>query len=124
MYKTFKDMPVWINTIELINKIYDITNKFPGHEAYVLSSQLRRASISISGNIAESFGRYHSLDKVNFLYYARGSLCETENYLLIANKQGYLSDECYSKLVTDISKIHFELNSLIKALRIKILNKP
>ncbi|NLT96375.1 MAG: four helix bundle protein [Clostridia bacterium] len=77
MYKSFEDMPVWQKAFDLANKIYDLTEKFPKTEAYSLCEQLKRSAVSISANIAESFGRQHSADKINFYYFARGSLLET-----------------------------------------------
>jgi four helix bundle protein len=119
MYKSFEDMPVWQEAFSLADTIYDLVESFPKTELYSLTDQLKRASLSISANIAESFGRQHTLEKINFYYYARGSLSETKNHLLFALKRDFISMEEYSKLEQKINSIYLNLNSIIKSLRIK-----
>jgi len=66
-YKSFTDLPIWIISVSLIEQIYKITENFPKSEFYNLTNQLRRSSVSVAGNIAESWGRYFYADKVRFL---------------------------------------------------------
>jgi four helix bundle protein len=73
MYNTFEDMTVWKKGIDLADKIFRLTEDLPKKEDYGLSSQIRRSALSVSGNIAEGFGRKHTKDKLNFYYDARGS---------------------------------------------------
>jgi four helix bundle protein len=117
MYKSFEEMPVWQEAFQLANCIYDLIEKFPKTEMYALSDQLRRASVSISSNIAESYGRYHILDTINFYYHSRGSLCETKSHLLFALERKYISNEEYKVLSETIEKTYNDINSIIKSLR-------
>ena len=116
--KSFEDMPIWKNAFDLADKIYDIAEGFPRTELHSLTSQIKRAGISVSGNIAESYGRYHILEKIQFFYYARGSLCEVKSYLLFALKRGYVKEDVFSHIEEDISMIHKELNTIIKSLKL------
>ena len=90
MYKSFKEMPVWQEAMAIAEEVFRLTKDFPKKEDYGLTSQLRRAPLSISANIAEGFGRNHALDKMKFYHYARGSAMETENHLEYAKRVGYL----------------------------------
>lgn len=117
MYKSFEDMPVWQDSFNLADEIYDTIENFPKTEIYALSDQLRRSSVSVSANIAEAFGRYHKYDKVKFYYYARGSLTETKSLLLFALKRQYIQQEQYDYLKTKINDITLKLNLVIKTLK-------
>lgn len=66
VYKGFNEMPVWKHAMELAVRIHETTQAFPKKEDYGVTSQLRRAALSVSANIAEAFGRYHHADKLNF----------------------------------------------------------
>ena len=79
----FKKIFVWQKAFELSKEIYNMTSKFPKEEIYGLTSQIRRASVSISSNIAEGSGRKTKKDFCGFLYYAYGSTKELESQLLI-----------------------------------------
>jgi len=75
-YLDFTEMPVWQRANTVVEQVYSICSKLPRSEEYALSSQLKRAALSITANIAEAFGRNHSKDKINFYFYARGSAFE------------------------------------------------
>ena len=75
--------------------------------------------MSISGNIAEAFGRFHYLDKNNFYLNARGSLEETRNYLVISQDLGYTTAEAFQTIMDSIDGISEELNTLVKTLRMR-----
>ena len=96
--KNFTDVIAWQSAYKLAIAIYRITENFPAHEQYGLTSQIRRAAVSISSNIAEGFGRSGSKEKDQFYGIARGSLVEVQNQLLIAKGVGYLSDVHYKQL--------------------------
>ena len=81
------DLEVYRLSEELVIEIYELTKKFPGTELYGLSSQLRRAAVSIPVNIAEGFGRYHYKDRLRFLFNSRGSLVEVKSLLHICTKK-------------------------------------
>jgi four helix bundle protein len=117
MYKSFREMPVWIESINLADQVYNIIDTFPKEEQYALSDQLRRSSVSVSANIAESFGRHHTLDKIKFYYNSRGSLCETESLLYFALKRSYISTDDFNKVKKLSDKILLDINLIIKSLR-------
>jgi len=75
-----------------------LTQHLPKKGDYGLTSQLRRSALSISGNIAEGFGRKHIKDKLQFYYASRGSLTETKSHLIYGRRVGYFSDASYEKL--------------------------
>lgn len=104
----------------LAEKIYVMTEPLPRKEDYGLTSQIRRSALSVPGNIAEGFGRKHTKDKLNFYYASRGSLAETKNHLIYAERVGYFSRDSCKNLVLAIEEVWKELNSLIASLTRKI----
>ena len=90
---SFRDLRVWQDAMNLTTNIYKVTSRFPRHELYGLSQQIRRAAVSVPSNIAEGKGRYSDRDFVRFLLVARGSLLELETQVIIAQKLGYVSQE-------------------------------
>ena len=119
-YNSFEEMVVWQKAMDLAVRIFKLTEKLPRKEDYGLTSQIRRAALSVPGNIAEGFGRKHTEDKLNFYYDSRGSLAETKNHLIYGKKVDYFTQtECgdLMKLTDDIWK---ELNMLISSLHKKI----
>jgi four helix bundle protein len=91
--RNYRDLLVWQQAMRLAHLAYDCTNLFPSMERYVLLPQVRRAALSVPGNIAEGRGRAHTGDFLNFLSMSRGSLCELETYLIFANERLYLTDD-------------------------------
>ncbi len=77
--KDFKDLVIWKESHKLVLMIYEITRTFSKEEVFGLISQMRRASVSITSNIAEGFGRQGVKEKVQFYYMSRGSLVELKN---------------------------------------------
>jgi four helix bundle protein len=116
-YNSFEDMPVWQKSMDLSIKIFNVTECLPRKEDYGLTSQIRNSGLSVSGNIAEGFGRKHTKDKLNFYYNARGSLAETKSHLIYGHKVGYFGKGDFENLSKLIDEIWMELNSLIKSLR-------
>ncbi|MDD2901355.1 MAG: four helix bundle protein [Syntrophales bacterium] len=115
--RTFRDLRVWKLSIDLVKEIYRLTNRFPNSESYALTSQIRRAAVSIPSNIAEGQGRNSSREFKQFLSIAVGSLAELETQLIIANEINYLiSDELDPLLITldDIRKMIKSLASSLK----------
>lgn len=112
MYKySFEDLDVWILASELAVDIYKTTENFPKSELFGLTSQLRRASISVSSNIAEGSGRSTQNDKAHFSVIAYGSLMEVQSQLLISEKLNLVSQEDSKKLRRSINRTSFLLNS-------------
>ena len=89
MVASYKDLNVWQRSIQLSLSIYRLTSTFPAEERYGLSSQLRRAAISVPSNIAEGYGRGTRKEYKQFLAIARGSTLEVQTQMIIANELGY-----------------------------------
>lgn len=89
MANSFKDLVVWQKSVELSLAIYKLTAKFPSSEQFGLTNQLRRASVSVASNIAEGFGKATKGENLQALGHARGSNCEVETQLVIADKLGF-----------------------------------
>ena len=88
--KSHRDLDVWNLSVEFVTEIYDLSRRFPEDEKFGLTSQIRRAAVSISSNIAEGAARGSRKEFMRFLYIALGSLAEIETQLLIATNLGYL----------------------------------
>ncbi|MDD5457705.1 MAG: four helix bundle protein [Candidatus Margulisbacteria bacterium] len=112
---SFEDLRVWQESRLLNKKIYQLTQKFPDEERFGLINQLRRASVSISLNIAEGKGRYSKKEFAQFLYYARGSLFEVVSAVQVAEDMGYVTE--VSDVYHNLHSIKAMLNALIKSLK-------
>jgi four helix bundle protein len=123
-FTSFTEMPLWQKAHRLALDIYGLSASFPKEELYGLTSQMRRSALSVSGNIAEAFGRFHYLDKNNFYFNARGSLEETRNYLIVSQDLGYTTPDAFRTVMGNIDGISEELNTLVKSLRIRTQRKP
>ena len=117
--KTHKDLEVYKNSIDFVTRVYAITKTFPKEEGYGLTSQLRRAAISIPSNIAEGAARGHDKEFIHFLYIAHGSLAEIETQLIIARNLNYLSLSELEPLNEKMIIIRSQLSGLIKHLKSK-----
>jgi four helix bundle protein len=116
-FASFRDMPVWQSAMVVAEQVFAITDKLPRKEDYGFTAQVRRAALSISANIAEAFGRSHTLDKVNFHFMARGSLTETQSHLEYGKRVGYLAASDAAALSDRLDQVHTELNRVISSLR-------
>ena len=114
--KSFKKLTVWQKAYKFVLNIYKQTEKFPPSELYGLSSQIRRASVSILANIAEGSERQHKKEFVQFLSIARGSLAEVETYLMLAKDLGYFKEEDFTELEEQRKEIGKLLRGLYKSL--------
>ena len=112
---SFERLEVWKESIELVKMIYDVTKNFPISEKYGLTSQLRRATVSISSNLAEGSSRMSNKDKAHFTTLSFSSAMEVLNQIIIAKDLEYISEENYSEIRKNISKITNMLNSLRKS---------
>lgn len=117
MLKNYRDLKVWQKAYRLCLEIYKLTKTFPKEVTYGLSSQIRRAAVSIPSNIAEGYGRKTTPEYVQSLYIAYGSICELETQLLLSGDLGYINSEEMGKVQQDISEIERMLKALIKSLR-------
>ncbi len=98
--KTFTDLHTWQEAHKLVVLVYKITKRFPKDEIFGLISQMRRAVISVTSNIAEGFGRQGYKEKIQFYYLAQGSLTELKNQILAARDIGYLDTEDFTVLMS------------------------
>ncbi len=114
---SYRDLELYKTSLDLVERIYKDTSSFPKHELFGLSSQLRRAAVSIPSNVAEGSGRNNRKEFIQFLYIANGSLSELETQLDIALRLGYLSD--ISAHIENIKYIRKLLLGLVKYLQAK-----
>ena len=122
MLKNYKDLKVWQRSYHLCLDIYRTTKGFPIEERYGLTSQIRRAALSVPSNIAEGYGRKTTQDYIRSLYIAYGSNCELETQVLLSGDLGYLKVEEFNKLQADIGEVERMLKALITSLENKHLN--
>ena len=103
--KRFEDLMVWQKAHQFVLLVYPLTKTFPKEETYGLSSQFRRAAVSIAANIAEGFRKHGSADKLRFMNIAQGSLSECRYYLILARDLGYGDVNHLYVLLTETSKL-------------------
>ncbi len=116
MYKSFREMPVWQNSLALSDIAFEMTTFLPKSEDYGLTSQIRRSSNSVTGNIAEAFGRKTKKDKSHFYIISRGSAFETQSHLLYGNKVGYFKKNKTEQLFEKYADLIHEINKILKSL--------
>ncbi len=110
--KSYKELLIWQKGIRIVVQVYKLTQSFPKEEIYALTSQLKRASVSIPSNIAEGFGRQTDKSFNHFLNISRGSLNEIETQLIIAKELGFIQDE---NLLNDLLLTIEEESKMINA---------
>jgi len=118
--KSFEELTIWKEAREFTNRIYALTKKFPKEELYGLTSQIRRASVSIMSNIAEGFNRRSTKEFINFLIIARASTFEVQNDLYIALDLNYINKEDFQVGYNHAQKIAMSINKLITYLKSQI----
>ena len=111
-YNDFTDMPVWQRALEVGEDVFRMTSDLPKSEDYGLTSQLRRASVSISANIAEAFGRSGNKDKAKFYDYARGSAFETNSLLLYGLRVGYFKEVEVNNMIEKSKMVIHDINKV------------
>jgi four helix bundle protein len=121
--KSYQDLIAWQEAISLVTEVYTITSQFPGHEIYGLTSQLRRASVSIPSNIAEGHGRATPGEFNQFLCQARGSLCEVQTQVVIAQRLAYITQDQEELFLAKTNELGRILSGLITSIQRKKL-KP
>jgi len=113
----FKSLMVWQKSVSLVTEIYLLTENYPKNEVFGLTSQIRRASVSIPSNISEGHSRRSSSDYIQFLKIARGSLAELETQILISKNLNFISENQYVEFETKSIEIAKMLNSLITSIQ-------
>ena len=115
--QNFKDLLIWQKAHQLTLKIYESSKGFPKEETFGITSQLRRAAVSIPCNIAEGCGRYTQKDFANFLQIALGSTNETDYLTLLAKDLKYLSEQQYIDVQEHLNKVRAMNINLIDKVR-------
>jgi four helix bundle protein len=111
--KEFTDLNSWREAHKLVLLTYRLTHKFPKEEIFGLTNQARRASVSITSNIAEGFGRQTFKDRIHFYYMAQGSLSELKNQILIARDILYINKNDFQLFEEQLIIAHKFLQGLI-----------
>jgi len=114
--KSFRDLRVWQAGVDLVENVYRLTQTFPPQEMYGLTSQMRRAAVSIPSNIAEGHTREHSKEYLHHLSMAQASLAELETQFEIAARLKYLSPEQLSQALEQAAALGRQLYALRNAL--------
>jgi len=109
---SFEKLDVWEKTSDFVDKIYDITADFPRDERFCLTSQLKRAALSISNNLAEGSGRITPKEKANFTQISFGSLMECLNLIITAKRRKFITSDRLTELRNDIDNIAQMLSKL------------
>jgi len=114
--KSFRDLRVWKAAMDLVEKVYRLTQAFPQHEIYGLTSQIRRAGVSIPSNITEGHTREHLKEYLHHVSIAQGSLAEMETQLEIAARLNYISTEQLTDTLVPVVSLGKQLYALRNAL--------
>jgi four helix bundle protein len=114
--RSYQDLEVWKLAINFVKEIYLLTDKFPPREIYGVTSQIRRAAVSIPSNIAEGQGRSSAKEFRQFLAIALGSLAEIETQLIIAREINLLGSEEKEPLLVTIDRIRKMIRGLSKSI--------
>ena len=115
MINKFTDLDAWKEAHKLTLLVYQTTTKFPQSELYGLSSQIRRAVISIESCIAEGFNRFHYKDRLNFYYDARGSVGEVQSQSITAKDLKFMTQTDFERVFTQAEKVGLILGGLIRS---------
>jgi four helix bundle protein len=115
--KPHKRLDVWNRAIDMTVDIYRLSDRFPKAEIYGLTSQTRRAAVSVPSNIAEGAARQTKKEFINYLHMAQGSLSELDTQLVIASRLKYLSVKTFEEIENAIETISKMITGLIKSLK-------
>lgn len=111
--KRFNELIVWQKAHQFVLNVYTMSSKFPREEIYGLTSQFRRAAISIAANIAEGYAKKGKADKLRFFNIAQGSLEECRYYLLLVKDLNFIKDNAHEELLEEVSRL---LNSYSRSI--------
>ena len=116
--RSHRDLIVWQKAMDLVVCVYRESDSFPKTELYGLTSQVRRAAVSIPANIAEGQGRRLVGEYIHFLGNARGSLLEVDTHLELASRLGFMSADSHLTLTEQLAEVRKLLNGLMRSLEI------
>ncbi|MDD5139379.1 MAG: four helix bundle protein [Verrucomicrobiales bacterium] len=123
-YQTFEDLDAYKAAREFRKAMYAVTRQLPDFEKFELASQIRRAAVSLTDNIAEGHGRFHYLDQIKFMLHSRGSLEELQDDLNVCEDEKYLPAPDIARLKDDAWRVHKILNGYIRYLRGRKASEP
>jgi four helix bundle protein len=116
--KSYKDLLIWQKGIKIVSLVYQLAKSFPQEELYVLTSQIKRAAVSVPSNIAEGYGRNTDKSFSHFLDISRGSLFEIETQLHIAYELGFITTQhLYNEILSQIEEESKMINAFSKTLK-------
>jgi four helix bundle protein len=121
--RSHRDLLVWQKAMDLVVTCYRLTDAFPKHEIYALTSQLRRAAVSVPSSIAEGRGRYSKKEFAQYLSIALGSIAELETQLEIGVRLGYLDRQAAAEASEKAEEVGKMLNGLRTSLKRKVGNE-
>ena len=119
MIRSYRDLRVWARAFDLTKRTYAVTRGFPTEERFGLTSQMRRAAVSVTANIAEGHGRQSRGDYMRHISIARGSLMELDTHLRLATALGFLSASTADEMLDELSTTAGMLTRLAQRLRSK-----
>ena len=115
--RNYKELKIWKRAVDLASLIYSLSSQFPVEERFGLTSQIRRAVVSVSSNIAEGSGRTTDKEFSRFIDIAYGSLCEIETQIKVAHKLHYIDDidlRSHLKEINELQKMVFTFSKTLK----------
>ncbi len=118
--QSYRELIAWQKSMELVKAVYSAAGGFPREKIFGLSSQLKRASVSVPSNIAEGQGRYSTKEFIKHLSIAYGSLMEVETQIMIAQSLNYFDIEKMNTLLEKTAEVGRLINGLSRALRNKL----
>jgi|SRR5579862_1525375 len=124
VYQTFEDLDTYKAAREFRKLMYSVVRRLPDFEKFELASQMRRAAVSLTNNIAEGHGRFHYLEQIKFMLQSRGSLEELLDDLNVCEDEKYLPAAEIATLKEEAWRVHKLLNGYIRYLRSRKTNEP
>ncbi len=115
--KSYRDLDVWRNGIDIVDQVYEVTAGFPQNEQYGLAAHMQRTAISIPSNVAEGFGRQYVKEYQQFCHIALGSCAELDTQVVIAHRRSYITPDTWSTLEEALDHESRMLWNLIKKLK-------
>ena len=117
IFKTFQDLEVWQVAREFRRRMYGIVKQLPAEEKFNLASQMRRAALSVTNNIAEGHGRYHFQENIQFLRTSRGSLEELLDDLTLCRDESYLPESEIKAAEAEGARVRMLINGYVRYLK-------
>jgi len=118
--RSYRDLKVWQLGMDLVHRVYDVTREFPKTEIFGLTSQIRRAAVSVPSNVAEGHARGGTREFLHFLTISLGSLAELETQLVIAHRLEYVDNEAADHVLHMCDQVGRMLRALQKSLKAKV----